>query len=460
MSDTSGDAGERSHRLEPPPRRRGSIGATTLVVGLASLLAAAPMNAQEASGPRPRTRAERTGYRETSRYADVTAFLDSLAPSSTSVRRLPFGYTHEGRSLPLVAWDPEGGEPASGPALPRRGDDRVRVLVLANIHAGEVEGKEASLILLRELVEGARAEWSDSLLLLFAPIYNADGNERIALDNRPLQYGPIGGMGQRPNAQGYDLNRDFMKLDPPKARSLAGALRDVDPHVVIDLHTTNGTVHAYHLTYSPPLHPDTDTEIDRYLREQQQLTAVERFSQRHDADLVPAQERYYRDLIPLARPTEGQQYAFEVDLDSCSGCKACVTACHQLNGLDDNETWRDVGALHGGSESEPFLQHVTAACHHCLEPACLACCPVRAYEKDPATGIVRHLDDQCIGCQYCIFACPYDVPRYDKARGIVRKCDLCSQRLAVDEAPACVQACPNSAIRVTTVRPAPLKAGG
>ena len=234
------------------------------MVGLASLLAAAPMNAQEASGPRPRTRAERTGYRETSRYADVTAFLDSLAPSSTSVRRLPFGYTHEGRSLPLVAWDPEGGEPASGPALPRRGDDRVRVLVLANIHAGEVEGKEASLILLRELVEGARAEWSDLLLLLFAPIYNADGNERIALDNRPLQYGPIGGMGQRPNAQGYDLNRDFMKLDSPEARSLAGVLRDVDPHVVVDLHTTNGTVHAYHLTYSPPLHPDTDTEIDRY----------------------------------------------------------------------------------------------------------------------------------------------------------------------------------------------------
>jgi Fe-S-cluster-containing dehydrogenase component/DMSO reductase anchor subunit len=98
-----------------------------------------------------------------------------------------------------------------------------------------------------------------------------------------------------------------------------------------------------------------------------------------------------------------------------------------------------------------MLQHVTAACHHCLDPACLNVCPVRAYEKDAQTGIVRHLDDQCIGCQYCILACPYDVPKYNAARGIVRKCDMCSSRLAVDEAPACVQSCPNSAIRITTV---------
>jgi len=78
-------------------------------------------------------------------------------------------------------------------------------------------------------------------------------------------------------------------------------------------------------------------------------------------------------------------------------------------------------------------------------------CPVNAYDKNPKTGIVRHLDDQCIGCSYCILKCPYDVPKYSKKRGIVRKCDMCSSRLAVGEAPACVQACPNEAIRITIV---------
>jgi len=128
-----------------------------------------------------------------------------------------------------------------------------------------------------------------------------------------------------------------------------------------------------------------------------------------------------------------------------------VTACHSQNGLDENESWRDVGLLHGGTAQLPVMQHVTSACHHCLEPACLSACPVDAYEKDPVTGIVKHFDDQCFGCQYCTLACPYDVPKYNKSKGIVRKCDMCSDRLAVGEAPACVQACPHEAIAIRIV---------
>jgi formate dehydrogenase iron-sulfur subunit len=193
--------------------------------------------------------------------------------------------------------------------------------------------------------------------------------------------------------------------------------------------------------------------VSQFLDMQQDLTAVERFSRRHEEGELPDGQTIYKDLIPFAKPGKGQQYAFEVDLDACTGCKACVTACHRLNGLDDDEaeTWRSVGLLHGGTSGEPVQQTVTTACHHCVDPACMKGCPVNAYEKDPVTGIVRHLDDQCIGCQYCTLTCPYEVPQYSKRRGIVRKCDMCSDRLAEGEAPACVQACPNEAISIRIV---------
>ena len=196
--------------------------------------------------------------------------------------------------------------------------------------------------------------------------------------------------------------------------------------------------------------------VDHYLELQQQqpATAVDRFARAHDEAAAPGGPELagrYSALMPATPPGDGQQYAFEVDLDACSGCKSCVAACHAMNGLEEEESWRDVGLLHGGGETQPVLQHVTTACHHCLDPACMHACPVDAYEKDPATGIVRHLDDQCFGCQYCTLACPYDAPKYSAAKGIVRKCDMCSDRLAEGEAPACVQSCPGEAIRIRVV---------
>ncbi len=227
------------------------------------------------------------------------------------------------------------------------------------------------------------------------------------------------------------------------------------------------TLPADNATNAPA--PGERTLVDRLLDEQRQLTAVEAFAQLHDRHLVT--EPHYRKLLPASPPRPGEQYAFEVDLDKCSGCKACVTACHSLNGLDEGEAWREVGVLYGealvpddphpdttgsgftyhGNRVVPLEQIVTTACHHCVEPGCLEGCPVLAYDKDPVTGIVRHLDDQCIGCSYCILKCPYDVPKYSATRGIVRKCDMCHGRLAAGEAPACVQACPNEAIRISVV---------
>ncbi len=191
--------------------------------------------------------------------------------------------------------------------------------------------------------------------------------------------------------------------------------------------------------------------VDLLLAEQRTLRAVDEFSAWHDAG--EAHGGRFESLIPSALPGAGQQFAFAVDLDSCTGCKACVTACHSLNGLEVGETWRKVGEIESGGAgcSTAHRQTVTTACHHCAEPACLEGCPVRAYEKDPITGFVIHLDDQCIGCHYCQLMCPYDVPQFSERLGIVRKCDMCHSRLSAGEAPACVQGCPNEAISIEII---------
>ena len=195
----------------------------------------------------------------------------------------------------------------------------------------------------------------------------------------------------------------------------------------------------------------TTTPLERYLAEQADLAPVERFS------LCEVPDRgTWQDRIPLTAPVAGQQYAFDVNLDTCTGCKACVTACHNLNGLDDGESYRTVGLLTGGTAAQPFQQTVTTACHHCVDPACLNGCPTNAYEKDEFNGIVAHIEGRCLGCGYCTWTCPYEVPRFNSARGVVRKCDMCRDRLTAGEEPACVSACPNGAITITVVDTAAL----
>jgi hypothetical protein len=210
-----------------------------------------------------RTVPEKTGFKETSRYADVVAFLDAIDGASDRVHLTTFGTTNEKRRLPLAVI---GAADASAAAVRRSG--KLRVYIQGNIHGGEVEGKESAQMLLRELAAGRHDDWLQTMVFLIAPIYNADGNERFALTNRGPQLGPMGGQGQRPNAQGLDLNRDHMKLDSPEARAVVKLMNDYDPHVALDLHTTNGTRHGYHLTYSPPLHPGTDAAIVGLLRKE------------------------------------------------------------------------------------------------------------------------------------------------------------------------------------------------
>ncbi|HEU0013168.1 MAG TPA: M14 family metallopeptidase [Longimicrobium sp.] len=232
---------------------------TAALLSLALALAVAGAHAQTGI---PRTRPERTDHRETSRYDEVVAFMEAADRASPLIHLTTFGYTLEGRTLPLAVV----GRVADASPAAVRASGRTVVYLQGNIHAGEVEGKESLQMLLRDVAGGKHAAWLDSLVLLIAPIYNADGNERVLLTNRAAQHGPVGGMGQRPNAQGLDLNRDHTKLESPEARSLAWLLREYDPHVLVDLHTTNGTYHAYHLTYAAPLHPNTPDAITRELR--------------------------------------------------------------------------------------------------------------------------------------------------------------------------------------------------
>jgi hypothetical protein len=248
------------------------------------------------------TRAERTEYRETSSYADVMEFVERVASVSPRLHLTSFGYSFEGRSLPLVVV----GDVSDPSAESVRATGKIRVYVQGNIHAGEVCGKEATQMLLRSLANGEHSEWLDSLVLLIAPIYNTDGNERVKLTNRGRQNGPIGGMGQRPNAQGYDLNRDHMKMDSPEARSLIGLMNEYDPHVLVDLHTTNGTAHAYHLTYAPPLNPNTDAAIDDFLRNELLPSITQAVKQKHDWDFY-----YYGNLPWRGSSNERGWYTFD-----------------------------------------------------------------------------------------------------------------------------------------------------
>ena len=229
------------------------------------------------ANPPLQTRAERTGFEETSSYAEVRAFMEALAAGTHRARVESFGQSEEGRDLPLLVL---GDPPAPGAAEARQ-SERPIVFVMANIHAGEVEGKEALLHLARRLTTGDLQPLLTAAVWLFAPIYNADGNEKVSVDNRSEQHGPIGGVGTRENAKGLDLNRDFMKLDSAEARALVALLARWDPHVVVDLHTTNGSFHGYHLTYSPALNPNADSRLIAYARERLLPTVREAVAARH-----------------------------------------------------------------------------------------------------------------------------------------------------------------------------------
>jgi len=237
----------------------------TIPFALAVVLLAACSIACAAPGPDELlTRAERSAFTETTCYAEVLEFLHALDEESGRIRVEFFGVTAEGRPLPLaVCGDPP---PAAPGDIDR--DERTVVFIQANIHAGEVEGKEACLMLLREIVRGELSHLLEGTVLLVAPDFNADGNERVSKENRSWQFGPEHGVGVRSNAQSLDLNRDFMKAESPEVSAhLAGVLLRWDPDLLVDCHTTNGSLHREPITYAWPHNPLGDRSVAGFVRE-------------------------------------------------------------------------------------------------------------------------------------------------------------------------------------------------
>ncbi len=202
------------------------------------------------------TVAEQSDYKATSKSADVVAFCEAIAKRGPVAKLDYFGTTHEGRKLPMLVI----ADPPVASAEEAKKSGRLVVLAFANIHAGEVDGKEALLALARDLTDKKNHPLLKDLVILLVPNLNADGNDKLSPKNRTSQNGPPE-VGTRANAQGLDLNRDFVKLESPEIRALVKLFNIWDPTVVIDCHTTNGSRHRYTLTYDGPRYPAHDTDL-------------------------------------------------------------------------------------------------------------------------------------------------------------------------------------------------------
>ncbi|MBI3132233.1 MAG: hypothetical protein HYZ13_13010 [Acidobacteria bacterium] len=187
---------------------------------------------------------EASAWSKTSTTSDVVAFMAEL--SKVHPKLVPY-------APPGAPLRTESGKPLQAWRLPATKPGALRVYLNGNIHAGEVEGKEAILLLLREVLQGQHSELRERIEFVLMPCYNAEGTDALDPAHRRYQPNPASGVGRRETDRGLDLNRDAMKAEAANTRWLLAMLRDFDPHAVFDLHTTNGSTHGFHLTWAPAL---------------------------------------------------------------------------------------------------------------------------------------------------------------------------------------------------------------
>ena len=329
------------------------------------LLLAWPGGAQDAArggDPSLSTVAESSAWRATSTHAQVVQLCRQLERASPRVHMLEVGTTVEGRSLPLLVL-------AEPPVeTPDQVGDRLVAFAWGGIHSGEVCGKPATLMLARELGLAADPALLESVVVLFLPLLNADGNERMSPDNRPGQKGPELGMGIRPNAQGLNINRDWTKLETPEAWAVVDVLNRWDPDVAMDLHTTNGSRHQYVLTYDAPRNPASDDGLRTFARD----VMLPEVSRRMQAETgykstfygnfrrgntqwrtYPAQLRYSTHYLGMRHHIGllSEAYSYAEYEDRVRGTAAFVRHCFQFAAehKDRIEALRVASKQHGGS---------------------------------------------------------------------------------------------------------------
>ncbi|NMB81870.1 MAG: M14 family metallopeptidase [Ignavibacteria bacterium] len=256
----------------------------------------------QSKNPLPLTVAESSNFESTSRYSDVMSFINSLKKNSRDFRTETLAVTTGGREIPLMII----GKPLPKSPADLKNDKRIVVYIQGNIHAGEVEGKEAALMFVRDLLT-KRKELLKDVVLLVCPIFNADGNELISTSNRAHQKGPKNGVGIRYNGQNLDLNRDAMKVETPEVKGLLDAFNKWDPAVFVDLHTTNGSYRQEPVSFTWMMNPAGDTSLIAYTRDKLMPAISNTLSDKYNT-----MNLYYGEFVDQRDHSKGWiSYAYE-----------------------------------------------------------------------------------------------------------------------------------------------------
>lgn len=239
---------------------------------------------------------EKSNFEKTSTYADVMSFLKAITALSPHIHLSSLGKSPSGLDIPLaILADPIIINPQQA-----RASGKLVTYIQANIHAGEVEGKEASMMLMRDILLGNQKDLLQNQIILIAPIYNVDGNDKMAKGLRISQENSPPETGTRENGQGLDLNRDGIKMEAPETRGLiAHVLNQWDPQITVDLHTTNGTWHAYSLTWAPGYLSSGEKGPYQYLNEFMLPLITKNAKEKYDLLLGPYGDFSLREGWPV-----------------------------------------------------------------------------------------------------------------------------------------------------------------
>jgi murein tripeptide amidase MpaA len=267
---------------------------SSVIILLTILLSASNGLGQDVSF---QTRAEKSDYKSTSDYEDVFTFIDQLKKSSPFIRIEKLATSAEGREIPLLII----GNPLPLSPQDLVNDKRIVVYIQANIHAGEVEGKEATLMYARDLLKEKTPELLNDIILLICPLFNPDGNEPINPLNRTNQNGPVNGVGVRYNGQFLDLNRDAMKAESPEVRGVLNSVFNRwDPSVFMDCHTTNGSYHVEPVTFTWMVNPNGNNSLISYMRDKMMPEMSKTLSGKYKVENC-----FYGEFFDMMDPEKG-----------------------------------------------------------------------------------------------------------------------------------------------------------